>query len=218
MHCDDVGTTIEEGLRSLALNGRVEPGAGPVDGDGGVRVDLAHTEGEGVDAADHLRNGERSHVADLVGLRRCAGGKAGEIASLVDPAEVIAEVGVVAEVASRVEEIDVGELSRQGFHRVHVAEGSRKHGVSAVSDEVSNRLLEFGAALGNVFDRQQARSSRLSSLLGTAVVGPGPACVPRIGQVHERSGHVARIDVAGGVVRLDRVSGTPAALTARVGF
>lgn len=47
----EVAAGVDEFEGGCLFDGHVEPGVGPLDGDGGVGVDASYAEGEGVDSA-----------------------------------------------------------------------------------------------------------------------------------------------------------------------
>ena len=157
--------------------GRIEPGVGPDDLHGRLRVGFAHAEGKGVDAADDLGDGEGGDVADQVRLGHRAGDLAGDEARLLD----LAEAG--ADVVGRLESGDmdegrVGEVLGDVDRRVHVPERRREDDVVAVLGELADHPLGVGRILRDILlvgglDVRERFFERQPPL----IVGVGPAHV-----------------------------------------
>ena len=130
---------VEQGHSGLALQGLVAPGIDHVHIDHCVRVDGLGAQGEGVDAGAGLSviGVVGGHIADgvvLAELRLHPGGDPGQVAGLVDAAEVVVEVGVVGHIAGAVGEDHVGILLRLVGHRVDIAEGDAEDDVRPLVD------------------------------------------------------------------------------------
>src|SRR5947208_3372718 len=136
---DRVHAQREQALRGLLLFGRVEPGVGPNDLNGGTRVGGLGAQGDGVDLADDFRDGERRHKADLALLTGRSQRHPGQVIGILRGAEVLAHVGGRFG-ASRLLEFDVGVLLRLRVHRILKAEGRAENDLVAVSDQVFNHL------------------------------------------------------------------------------
>ena len=136
---DAAAIGVDEGLGGLALLGLVAPSVDLVHIDQGVGVGGLGAQGEGIDAGAGLGilPVVGGHIADVVvaqlhGLH--AGGDAGQVAGLIDAAEVVVEVGVVGHVASSVGEDNVGILLSLVVHGVDIAEGDAEHDVGPLVD------------------------------------------------------------------------------------
>ena len=93
----------------------------------------AHTQGEREDQAAEDRQDGILHIAQVIvaGLQALqAGGHTGQIAGLIDAAEVVVEVGVVAHIAGGVGEDHVGILRSLVSHSLHIAEGDGEDDVA----------------------------------------------------------------------------------------
>src|SRR5699024_8635228 len=108
---------VDQGLGGLAFAFGIIPGIGNLHDDLRVRIDGGHAHGEGVDAGGALAvlAAHGADVTDLIGLGLHAGGDAGEIAGLINAAEIVVEVGVVGLIAGGVGEEHVGILGGQGL-------------------------------------------------------------------------------------------------------
>ena len=121
VHGEHICAVVDESLGRIALDTWIKPGGGPDDLDNSVRVSLGDTEGEGVNAANDLRDRHRSDIANTVRLGLGARGHACDEARLIDAAERVAEVGLVSTEARDVLEADIrvvlGEL---GLSLIHI--------------------------------------------------------------------------------------------------
>ena len=128
---------LEQRLGRLLLQLQVEPGQRPPVVDFRGRVGLGHAEGEGVFAAEDLRDRVGGDVAE-VGARvdHQTGHFVGDVAALLDGGEVVADVGRVVRggEAGGVEEDDVGVPGGHRAGRLHEAEGGRVDYLCALLD------------------------------------------------------------------------------------
>ena len=83
MERDHVHVLVEQSHGGIALLGRVEPHVEPHHLDGGLRVDRAHAEREGIDALQHFGDGETCHEARHACLAHAARSNACQVAALV---------------------------------------------------------------------------------------------------------------------------------------
>ncbi len=180
---DDVAAGVEQGLGRVLLQGRVVPGLGPDHADLGFGVGLAHAQGEGVDAADDLGDGEGGHVAQDVGLGHGPGHQPGEVAGLVHAAEVGSDVFGALEPGAVLED-HVRELPGDLDDRVHVAEAGGEDQVEAFAGHVAQHPLGVGA-LGHGLHVGGLDPGKLLELEVGLVVGVGPARVADGGDVDE---------------------------------
>ena len=117
---DDIGTLIDQCVGGFRLLDRQRPLAGEdrLTGDGGI--DGARAEQEGVDVEQHLGDRLGSDEADLLALRRVAGGDAIQVLPHADVAEIgprIHRMLVLVPHAAAMAELHGREL---GAHRQHV--------------------------------------------------------------------------------------------------
>ena len=134
---DDVGALVDQGLGGVRLLARIIPGVDPDHLDLGVGVDLAHGQGERVDAANHLGDREGADIADDVGLGHVAGDGAEHRPALVEARQIGRDV-IGALVAGRVLELHVLELLGDLDGRVHEAEGGGEDQVVAVGGQLAD--------------------------------------------------------------------------------
>src|SRR5258705_2605020 len=89
---DHVDALVDQAVRRLGLLHRKRPVARDDHLAGDLRIDAPRAQGEGVDVAQHLRNGLRGDEADFLGLAGVARRDAVDVLALVDVAEVAAGV------------------------------------------------------------------------------------------------------------------------------
>jgi len=174
-HVRALGNQRKGGFAFLA---GIKPGIDPDDPHLGLGVDAAHALGEGVDALHHFGNGEGRHIPRDVGLGHLAGDDAVQIAALIEPRIVGAEVLALL-VARGMEEGDVGEGRRHLGGLVHVAEGCGEHDPGAILGQLANDALGIGT-FGHIFDELGGHLAleRRLHLFAALVVLEGPARIP----------------------------------------
>ena len=177
----------------FAFLARIKPGIHPDGAGGDGRVDAAGAQGEGVDVADHFRDGDGRHHAQLVALAHLAGHHAQHVGAFIGAHVVHAQVGAGL-VAGGVHEDGVGEGFGHFHHLVHVAKRGAEHHFMAFLRQVAEYPLGVGG-FWYVFDKGGGHfAARLRfQRLAAHIVGVGPAVVASR----------ADINKAG----LDRVSG-----------
>ncbi len=189
---------VEQSHRRVALFGRIEPDVQPHHLDGGLRIDRAHAEREGVDALQHLGNREAGHEARDVRARHAARRDAREV-----PALVIARVGGGdvgrGLVAGDGFEFHIGEVARHAQRGLHVAEAGREDDLVAGGSEVADHALGV-RALGHVLDIGRAHLRPQGRLDGAApfVVLARPAGLGDGRYVHEAGLHGSGAGRCGG--------------------
>ena len=179
---DDIHPLVEKGFGGFLLFRGTEPGVGPDDVDRGFGIGGTDAEGEGVDAADDLRDGEGGNVADLVGLGRHAGHQAGQEAGLVHAAKDGADVGGRL-VAGDVNEPGFGVLLSDGDGGVHEAKAGGDDQVVVLFGKVADDA--FGIRpFGHVLD-VGSFDAHLLQHEPALVVGPGPTQVTNRRHIHK---------------------------------
>ena len=161
---------------SVSLEG-IEPGVHPDHLGLDLGVHATSTQGEGVDVAEHLGDGEGSHEADDVGLGRHAGQHAGHVGVLVEAPLVVAQVGRGLEAGGVLEE-DLRVIPGDLLHRVSEAEGGGEDELVALGHEVPDDSLGV-RSLGDLLDVGGLHLVAEPGLdrLAAEVVGVGPAGV-----------------------------------------
>ena len=163
---------VHQGLGGLLLQGLVAPGVDHVHMDHRVGVGGLRAQSEGVDAGAGLGvvQVEGGHIADVVvallqGLH--AGGDAGQVAGLIDAAEVVVEVGVVGHIAGAVGEDHVFILLGLVVHGLDIAEGDAKDDVRPLVDHGVDGGLHGGVVvIGHVVHHDQAGGVQAQVLHG----------------------------------------------------
>src|SRR5699024_9759996 len=160
----------------------VVPLAQLLDVHGGVGVHGLHAQGEAVDAGAGLgvlgaEGGDIAHmiVAGLQALQ--TSGHAGEVAGLVDAAEVVVEVGLVGQVAGGVGEDHLGVLLGLGVHGVEVVEGDTEDDITALTHQGVHSGGHLVVLLGHLVHDDQL-AVRVQAQL---VHGGGDALVVGVG-------------------------------------
>ena len=104
----------------------------------------AHCKSVDTACALGVLNAHCGNVADEVGLGLHTCNDTGKISCLINSAEVVVEVSAVVLVACAVAEVNVGELSCQRLHLVHVAPACAEDDVAAFLDALTDSCFGCG--------------------------------------------------------------------------
>ena len=185
----------------------VGPGTQFLHIDLGVGVHSLGTQGKAVDAGAGLGvlsaiGGDIAQVI-VAGLQALqAGGHTGQIAGLIDAAEVVVEVGVVAHIAGGVGEDHVGILRSLVSHSLHIAEGDGEDDVAVGGHQGVHGVGDLViVVIAHLVHNDQLRVRVQTQLLH----GGGDAVVVGVGIA---GGVVLAVDVDGANLKVGVGSGT----------
>ena len=153
MLADNVAAQIEQGFRRLAFEVYVEPGVCDLNINLRVRIYGFNAHCKRVAAAGNLGVGvaHRADITDFIRLGFKTRRNAGEVTRLVDTAEIVVEVLVVALIARTMREVYVGILLGKVGHGIHIAPACTEDDVAAGLDAFLDcRLCRGGVAVANV--------------------------------------------------------------------
>ena len=168
MEGDHIGVLVEQRHGAITLLRRVEPDVEPHHLDLRLSVHRAHAQREGIDALQHLGDGEARHVAGHAGLAHAARRDAREVAALVVARIGRGHVGCLL-VAGDGFELHVGEVLRHLERGLHVAEAGREDDLVARGREVADHALGV-RPLGHVLDKGGFHAGAQRGLDGLAAL------------------------------------------------
>ena len=177
MERDHVHVLVEQSHGGIALLGRVEPHVEPHHLDGGLGVDRAHAQREGVDALQHFRNGKPGHEPGHAGLAHAAGCNTGEVAAFVVARVGSGHIGRGL-VAGDGLELHVWIVLRHLERGLHVAKAGRENDLVAGGGQVADHALGVGP-FSHVLDKRGLHLVAQRGLDGFAafVMLARPACL-----------------------------------------
>ena len=146
---NDVAARVEQGnCRALFLL-RVKPGVGDFDIHLSIRVYALYAERKSIDTTCNLRIfvALRGDITDFVALGLQAGGDTGQVAGLVDTAEVVVEIFAVVFIAGAVGKDDVRMCCSELLHCIHIAIAGAEDNVAAFLDAFGDRGFDRGLVL-----------------------------------------------------------------------